>query len=178
MNDETRLDDELAAFTDKLLAGEDVHAAPEIEDLAAVVRQVHDLVAPDSRPDPAVRERLARQLRREWTQQEAARPESTHHAHSPPGPTRASHGTGRFAPPSAPRLRSAISGLRRNRIAQLAALAAIVTVVLLVALLLAADSSAISGEEGTVSGVFSWPVIVGIVVVGLIILWLGKRSRS
>jgi hypothetical protein len=83
-----------------------------------------------------------------------------------------------FAPRAEPGLRSAIGGLRRNRTARLAALAAIVTVVLLVALLVAADSSAISGEEGTASGVFSWPVIIGLVVVGLVIFWLGQRSRS
>lgn len=178
MNNETRLDDELAAFTDKLLAGEDVHAVPEIEDLAAVVRQVHELVAPDSPPDPAFRKRLTQQLEREWAQQQAARPESTHHSHSPPGPTHGSWWANWAASRSEPGSRSAIGGLSRNRTVRLAALVAVVTVVLLVALLLAADSSDLSGEEGTVSGVFSWPVIVGIVVVGLVILWLGQRSRS
>jgi hypothetical protein len=178
MNDETRLDDELAAFTDKLLAGGDVHAAPEIEDLAAVVRQVHELIVPDSRPDPAFRERLTQQLEREWAQQQAARSESTQHSHPPPGQARASWWAKLAASRSEPGSRSAIGGLSRNRTVRLAALAAVVTVVLLVALLLVTDSSDITGEEGTVSGVFSWPVIVGIVVVGLIILWLGWRSRS
>lgn len=67
MHDHTELDNDLAAFTDRLLAGEDVQAPPELEELAHVVRQLHAVIAPESRPDPAFRERLTQRVNREWS---------------------------------------------------------------------------------------------------------------
>ena len=66
MGDDIRLDDELAAFTDRLLAGEDAPAPPDLEDLAQVVRQLQQVIAPHERPAPGFRERLTQRLTREW----------------------------------------------------------------------------------------------------------------
>jgi hypothetical protein len=78
MHDHTGLDDELAAFTDQLLAGEDVQAPPELEELAGVVRQLHAMIAPESRPDPAFRERLTQRVHREWSIQHKRQPRAWH----------------------------------------------------------------------------------------------------
>jgi NADH:ubiquinone oxidoreductase subunit K len=69
MHDNARLDDELAALTDRILSGEDVQTQPELDDLALVVRQLHEMIKPDARPDPAFRDRLTWRLDREWTLQ-------------------------------------------------------------------------------------------------------------
>jgi hypothetical protein len=73
MHDNARLDDELAAFTDGLLAGEDVPAPTGLEELAQVVRQLNALIAPAERPSPAFREHLTQRLNREWTLQHQRR---------------------------------------------------------------------------------------------------------
>lgn len=67
MPQDARLDDELAAFTDQLLSGEQAQVSPEIEDLAAVVKRLCQVVDPATRPDPAFRDRLTQRLNREWT---------------------------------------------------------------------------------------------------------------
>ena len=73
MHDKARLDDELAAFTDSFLAGEDVPTSAGIEELAQVVRQLNALIAPAEQPSPAFRERLTQRLNREWTLQHQRR---------------------------------------------------------------------------------------------------------
>ncbi len=166
MDDETRLDNELAAFTDGLLAGKDPESAPEIEALAHVVRRFHHIIDPDSRPEPAFRERLAKQLDHEWTIQ--------HRSLAPPEQQQRADRE-RHSP------RFLFDGLRHNRVVRLAAMAAVLTVVLSVAVLVATDSDNAPGEPGTASGDFAWPVVIGIVVVGLLgllIFWLGQRRKS
>jgi hypothetical protein len=69
MHNNASLDDQLAALTDGILNGEDVHTPPELDDLAFVVRRLHEIIMPDARPDPAFRDRLTRRLNREWTLQ-------------------------------------------------------------------------------------------------------------
>ena len=69
MHDNARLDDELAAFTDGILAGEDVPTPAGLEELAQVVRQLNALIAPAEQPSPAFRERVTQRLNREWTLQ-------------------------------------------------------------------------------------------------------------
>jgi hypothetical protein len=73
MHDNARLDDELAAFTDSFLAGEDVAAPARLEELAQVVRQLNAVIAPGEQPSPAFRERLTRRLTREWSLQHQRR---------------------------------------------------------------------------------------------------------
>jgi hypothetical protein len=73
MHDNPRLDDELAAFTDGLLAGEDAQTPPELDDLAHVVRQLNEIIGSDVHLDPAFRERLTQRLNREWTLQHKRR---------------------------------------------------------------------------------------------------------
>ncbi len=66
MVDDARLDNELAAWTDRLLEGNDTQTPADLADLASVVRQLHQVIAPDARPDPAFRDRLTQRLHREW----------------------------------------------------------------------------------------------------------------
>ena len=73
MHDNATLDDELAAFTDSLLAGENVPAPADLEELAQVVRQLSAVIAPAEHPGPAFREHLTQRLNREWTLQHERR---------------------------------------------------------------------------------------------------------
>jgi hypothetical protein len=73
MHDNARLDDELAAFTDSFLAGEDVPTPVGLEELAQVVRQLNTLIAPAEQSSPAFREHLTQRLNREWTLQHQRR---------------------------------------------------------------------------------------------------------
>lgn len=67
MNDDVRLDDELAAYTDRVLGG-DPDAPPDAapDDLGPVVQRLYWLVDPDQPPDAAFQQRLAQRLEREW----------------------------------------------------------------------------------------------------------------
>ena len=78
MHDDTRLDDELAAFTDGLLGGEGEPTSPGLEELALVVRQLNAVIAPGTRPDPAFRDHLTQRLNREWTFQHQRRTRFRH----------------------------------------------------------------------------------------------------
>ncbi len=59
------LDNDLANMTDRLLAGEEVNALPDNQDLAEVVRRLRKAVAPGV-PDAAYRARLTQRLNEEW----------------------------------------------------------------------------------------------------------------
>ncbi len=67
------LDDQLAALTDRLLSGEESAAPEELDDLAQVVRQLHQVIAPDALPSPAYRARLTERVTREWNARQQAR---------------------------------------------------------------------------------------------------------
>lgn len=67
MQNDKRLDDELANFTDHLLAGEDLPVSSELEDLALVVRQLHRTVTPGAQAETEYRAHLKQRLQREWT---------------------------------------------------------------------------------------------------------------
>ncbi len=75
MNDNARLDDELAALTDALLEGRQMETPPEQRDLEAVVRQLHKFIAPHEAPSPAFRARLEQRLNQEWNLAHRQRPE-------------------------------------------------------------------------------------------------------
>ena len=66
MHEHARRDNELATFTDKLLAGEEPGKMTEQEELRVVVRQLYDVIAPHEKPDPAFREQLTQRLEMEW----------------------------------------------------------------------------------------------------------------
>jgi hypothetical protein len=66
MHDHTPLDNELAAFTDQVMQGSDITANPAMDELAAVVRQLHTVIAPDDPASDAFRERLRTRLSMEW----------------------------------------------------------------------------------------------------------------
>jgi hypothetical protein len=67
------LDDQLAALTDRLLAGDESLAPDELDDLAQVVRQLQQMIAPDVLPSPAFRVRLTQRVTREWNARQRAR---------------------------------------------------------------------------------------------------------
>ncbi len=66
MHDHTQRDDELAEFTDRLLAGDDPAAPATIESLASTVRRLHDAVEPGASVEPTFRKRLTQRLEMEW----------------------------------------------------------------------------------------------------------------
>ncbi|MBN1681863.1 MAG: hypothetical protein JW966_16410 [Anaerolineae bacterium] len=68
MNDTNKLDDDLATWTDNLLTNQPHHPPDDIADLAGIVQQFHDLVAPHETPDPAFEHRLTQRLKQEWKQ--------------------------------------------------------------------------------------------------------------
>jgi hypothetical protein len=61
-----RLDEELAALTDRLLAGQEMEMSTEHHDLEQIVRWLRQVIAPKEQPDPAYRSQLAQRLIREW----------------------------------------------------------------------------------------------------------------
>jgi hypothetical protein len=67
MSNKSSLDDDLANMTDRLLAGEEVNALPDNQDLGEVVKQLRRVVAPGV-PDVAYRTRLTQRLNEEWDQ--------------------------------------------------------------------------------------------------------------
>jgi hypothetical protein len=68
MSDNAKLDEELAAFTDNMLAGREIPVSEEMEPLTQVVRQLHSVIAPDTPASPAFRTHLTQRLIREWNQ--------------------------------------------------------------------------------------------------------------
>jgi hypothetical protein len=66
MSENANFADELAALTDGLLAGQDMDRLEMSHELAYMVKQLYDVIAPDAPPDPAFRMRLRQRLIREW----------------------------------------------------------------------------------------------------------------
>ena len=67
MNDQSRRDNELADFTDQLLAGQAADGHDDMQDLAAVVQRLHQLVGPDNAPSATFQARLTQRLEMEWS---------------------------------------------------------------------------------------------------------------
>lgn len=178
MQENRKLDNELADFTDKLLAGETTQASSDIEDLARVVTHLHDLIEPAAKPSAEFRARLAQRLDQEWDQLQADR------ARSNAERVRSNAEGVRPAPKTVPhRSRtgswSTIGGWRRNRLTRLASMAAAIAIVAIGALLLIGPES--PPAQGSANGALSVPVIVGIAVVagvGLVLFWLSQRGKS
>ena len=66
MHEHAGRDNELATFTDKLLAGEEPEDMNDQDTLKDVVRQLYDVIAPHEKPTPAFREQLMHRLEMEW----------------------------------------------------------------------------------------------------------------
>ncbi|NDJ79222.1 MAG: hypothetical protein GYB65_23475 [Chloroflexi bacterium] len=146
-----RLDNELAALTDRVLAGEQTDIPPELSDLTPIIEQLHQTVAPDAEPDAGFQDQLTRRIMREWE------------SHPP-----------RHAP------RSRWSYWRTNRIVQLAAAAATLVVVLLAIALLANRTDTSDGSmEGTALGSPGGMAVIlaALVIAGLIAFWVSQRRK-
>ncbi|GEM_PF-6870037 len=66
MHEHARRDNDLATFTNQLLAGKEPEDMTELEDLTPVVRQLHAVIAPDEEPTSAFRAQLSQRLEMEW----------------------------------------------------------------------------------------------------------------
>jgi len=66
MHEHARRDNELATFTNQLLAGEEPETMKEIGDLATVVRQIQGVIAPEEKTSPQFRAQLGQRLEVEW----------------------------------------------------------------------------------------------------------------
>ncbi len=72
MDEHTGITEELAAYTDEVLAGADPAPPPSIEGEARIVRALNRLIGPATRPDAAFRQRLRRQLVVQWEKEHTA----------------------------------------------------------------------------------------------------------
>ncbi len=74
MRDDNRLDNELVAFTDQVLAGEERPAvSPEIAGLADVVQRLYETAGPHLAPSPTFEAHLTQRLIMEWNHQHQRR---------------------------------------------------------------------------------------------------------
>ncbi len=177
MQENRKLDNELADFTDKLLAGETIQASSDIEDLARVVTHLHDLIEPAAKPSAEFRAQLAQRLDQEWDQRQTDRANSNTERSSNVGEVRP-------APKTVPHRsrsgsRSTISRWRHNRVVRLATMAAALVVVMAGVLMITSLSN--SPPVGRAGGSLSWEVMVGIAAVaavGLLLFWLSQRGKS
>jgi hypothetical protein len=70
MRDDNRLDNELAAFTDQVLAGENLpDVSPELAGLADVVQRLYDTTGPRLAPSASFEAHLTQRLVMEWNHQ-------------------------------------------------------------------------------------------------------------
>lgn len=66
MPNDTHHADELAAFTDQLLAGKETTMVTDDAELVAIVRQLYDTIAPDETVSDSFKTRLGQRLAMEW----------------------------------------------------------------------------------------------------------------
>lgn len=67
--DASSLDDQLATFTDQVLAGQPAQTDESLAELAEVVSQLRSVIAPDQGPSARFREQLTARLALEWEAQ-------------------------------------------------------------------------------------------------------------
>ena len=70
MDQDNRLEEALAAFTDNVLEEQDVEFSGEMQDMERIVMALDQLIDPHSGPDAAFRARLNRTLNDEWAVQQ------------------------------------------------------------------------------------------------------------
>src|SRR5215510_643769 len=66
MEDNTRLDNEIAELTDAMLSGQQRQASPEAQGLDQIAQQLSQMVSSSAGPDPAFRAKLTQRLMQEW----------------------------------------------------------------------------------------------------------------
>jgi hypothetical protein len=71
VDDQKRLDDDLAALTDAILENRMVEPTEDAQDYEPVVRQLQQIIRPDSEPTPVFRDRLTQRLNEEWSMSRA-----------------------------------------------------------------------------------------------------------
>lgn len=151
MNDQSGgLDNELAAFTDRVLRGEEVTGEENLGDLGPVVKRLHRSLKVERRPDEgAVRSRIRQTLSQEWERQQ-------------PSP-------GRRAVP-----------WRFSRPMRLVAAAALLLVVMVGIVLVAGESEEGGGLQGTATGSGSdlLPVALVALCVAIAAFWFWGRRRG
>jgi hypothetical protein len=70
MDENRRLDDELAEMTDAILENREMKPSDEMNDLADVVRGLRDVIQPGDTPSRAFEERMKQRLDLEWEQRQ------------------------------------------------------------------------------------------------------------
>jgi hypothetical protein len=70
MDENRRLDDELADITDAIIENREMKTSQEIADLAQIARGLRDLVEPNSPPSAAFDARMKNRLDMEWEQRQ------------------------------------------------------------------------------------------------------------
>lgn len=141
MSDHIKLDNQLAEFTDRLLAGNEITPPAELQAEARMIRQLQGIIKPHAEMRPEFRSRLNQQVTSEWdrTQKERGK-------------------------------RQNIIPFSTFSIQRLAAVAVVIVVVAAVVTGILGDDSA-EGTSGTAgSGDISIEVIVGGVIAGVLIL--------
>lgn len=73
MEDQTRLDDIIASYTDAILSGREAPVLDEFESEARIVQALHRVIAPDKGIDAAMRSRLNQRINAEWDQRKSRR---------------------------------------------------------------------------------------------------------
>jgi hypothetical protein len=142
-----RLDNELATFTDRVLAGEEPQVSDELQNLAQVVQQLHQVIAPDASPDPAFKARLTQRLMREWVAQPARQP------------------------------RRALPWYRNRMVQLGVLAAGLVVVLLAIVLLSGTPNGSDDAMQGTTWGSLGWTFMFAVLLAGVGGLWFWFRQR-
>ena len=70
MDENRRLDDELAEVTDAIIENREMKTSQEIADLAEIARGLHDLIEPNTPPSATFEARMKNRLDMEWEQRQ------------------------------------------------------------------------------------------------------------
>jgi hypothetical protein len=73
VNDQTRLDDIIANYTDTILSGRDASVPEEFASEARIVQALNRVIAPSDGLDAAMRSRLNQRINAEWDQRKSRR---------------------------------------------------------------------------------------------------------
>ena len=73
MEDQTRLDDIIASYTDAILSGREAPVLEEFASEARIVQALNRVIAPDKNMDAAMRSRLNQRINAEWDQRKSRR---------------------------------------------------------------------------------------------------------
>ena len=68
MDDQNRLDEQVADYTDMILSGRDAASSDEITSEARTIQALNRVIAPDQSMDSAMRARMNQRINEEWDQ--------------------------------------------------------------------------------------------------------------